>query len=60
VLHVAAVTYYLWRGENLVAPMIRGDKPVALAVASSRALMLALVVLSLCSLAIWGLLKLGS
>jgi cytochrome b len=29
VLHVAAVLFYLWKkGENLVRPMVRGDKPV--------------------------------
>jgi cytochrome b len=63
-LHVAAIAYYLWRGENLVAPMIRGDKQMPHALPPSRddarSRALALVLLSLCSLAIWGLLKLGS
>jgi cytochrome b len=63
VLHVAAIAYYLWRGDNLVAPMIRGDKAVPQDMRSSRddtrTRVLALVLLSLCSLAVWGVLKVG-
>jgi cytochrome b len=57
VLHVAAILYYLLRkGDNLVRPMIRGDKVVASAAASSRddaaTRLLALVVLVLCGAAV--------
>lgn len=37
VLHVAAVLYYLWRKkENLIRPMLSGDKPVETPAPSSR------------------------
>ncbi len=25
-LHVAAIAFYLWRGEDLITPMLTGDK----------------------------------
>ncbi len=55
VLHVAAVLFYLWRkGENLVRPMVHGDKTVGAAatVASrddARSRVTALVVLLACA-----------
>jgi cytochrome b len=30
ILHVSAIFYYWWRGENLVMPMLNGSKPVDL------------------------------
>lgn len=63
VVHIGAIAYYFWRGENLVTPMISGDKSMPQFAPSSRddirTRVLALALLSLCSLAIWGVLKLG-
>ena len=36
VLHIAAIVFYLWRKQNLIKPMLSGDKQLALAVPSSR------------------------
>lgn len=52
-LHVAAVLFYLWRKkENLVAPMVRGDKALAAPAPASRddawSRLLALVLLCVC------------
>lgn len=54
VLHVAAVLYYLRRKKNnLIAPMLRGDKQLAIATAASRddtgSRALALVLLAVCA-----------
>lgn len=64
VLHVAAVAYYwLRRRENLVGPMLSGDKLLAAPVPGSRddlaTRVAAAAVLSLCSLAVWWLVNLG-
>ena len=53
VLHVAAVLFYLWKKrDNLIGPMLHGDKVLAGAVAPSRddmaSRMTALVVLAAC------------
>lgn len=36
VLHIAAILFYLYRKQNLVSPMLHGDKELALAVPPSR------------------------
>jgi cytochrome b len=36
VLHVTAIVFYLWRKQNLIKPMLNGDKQLALAVPASR------------------------
>ncbi|KQP21650.1 cytochrome b/b6 domain-containing protein [Pseudorhodoferax sp. Leaf267] len=56
VLHIAAVLYYLWRKkQNLLQPMVHGDKQLASPAAASRddgaSRMLALVLLLLCGAA---------
>jgi cytochrome b len=63
-LHVAAVLFYLWKKrDNLIRPMISGDKQLAHATASSRDDMLtrlaALVLLGLCAGAVTWLVRLG-
>ncbi len=60
VLHVAAILYYLWKKkENLVGPMVHGDKEVAGAVQPSRddaaSRLAALVVFGLCAGAVYAL-----
>jgi cytochrome b len=65
VLHVAAVLFYLVRKkQNLVAPMISGDKEIATAVTSSRddlwSRLGALVLLAACAGAVTWLIRLGS
>jgi len=58
-LHVAAILFYLWRRkDNLVKPMLLGDKPLAQPVPASRddvlSRLLAVVVFAACSgLAAW-------
>lgn len=64
VLHVAAVVFHLWKkGENLVGPMVRGDKPLGHAAPASRddAAMrgLALAVFVACAAAVAWLVRLG-
>jgi cytochrome b len=62
-LHLAAIGYYAWRGRRLLAPMLSGDAPVMPGTPASRddarTRALAVILLSLCSLAMWGLVKLG-
>ncbi|WP_298932706.1 cytochrome b/b6 domain-containing protein [uncultured Ramlibacter sp.] len=62
VLHVAAILYYLLRKkDNLVRPMLTGDKAVAHAVPSSRdgtgPRLLALAVLGVCAVLVWWLVR---
>lgn len=64
ILHVAAILFYLLKKkENLVKPMLLGDKevnselPVSIDTARSR--LAALVVLVICSAAVYGLVSLG-
>lgn len=64
VAHVAAVLFYLWKkGENLIRPMVRGDKAVAHAAAGSRddtaTRALALAVLVACGAAVAWIVRLG-
>lgn len=65
ILHVGAVLFYLWRrGENLVRPMVHGDKAVGMAttVASrddARSRAAALMVLLACAGAVTGLVQLS-
>ena len=68
ILHVAAILFYLLKKkENLVRAMVLGDKevaapaaslPMSIDTASSR--MSALVILSVCSAAVYGLVSLGT
>jgi cytochrome b len=63
-LHLAAVLYYLFRKrQNLIAPMIRGDKEVATPAISSRddaiSRVGAVVVLALAAAAVTWLVRLG-
>ncbi|MDB5872516.1 MAG: cytochrome [Ramlibacter sp.] len=63
-LHVAAVAYYhLRKGQNLIGPMLRGDKELAFPAPASRddtrSRLLALVVLALSCAAIAWLVSLG-
>ena len=56
VLHIAAVLYYLWRKkQNLIAPMVHGDKRLPIPASASRddarTRVLALVVLAACGAA---------
>jgi cytochrome b len=64
VLHVAAVLYYLWKkNDNLIKPMLHGDKKLGGAVATSRddaaSRLVALGVFALCAGAVTWLVKLG-
>jgi cytochrome b len=64
VLHVAAVLYYLWKkNDNLIQPMVQGDKAVAHPAAPSRddaaSRLVALAVLGACTGAVTWLVKLG-
>lgn len=64
VLHVAAILFYLLRkGDNLVRPMLTGDKQVAEATRSSRddaaVRILAAVLLAVCAAAVTWLVSLG-
>lgn len=63
-LHVAAIAYYhLRRGENLIGPMVHGDKTLASAAPASRddwrSRILAAVLLILAAVTIAGLISLG-
>jgi cytochrome b len=61
VLHVAAIAYYRFKkGDDLVRPMLLGDKPTAPGMPNARddwgSRALALLVLGLCSMAVYGML----
>ncbi len=63
-LHVVAILFYLWKKkENLIRPMLSGDKPLPVVVppsrddAASRAA--AAVVLALCAALVWYVVNLG-
>lgn len=63
-LHIAAVLYYLWKKKNnLIVPMLRGDKELAAAVAPSRddavSRLAALAVLGACAGSVAWLVQLG-
>lgn len=64
-LHIAAILYYLWKKrDNLIQPMIRGDKMAANSVRSSRddagSRLAAFAVLLICCALVYGLVKLGN
>lgn len=64
-LHVAAILFYLLKKkENLVRPMVSGDKEVGVDLPASRdtagTRTAALVVLALCSATVYGLVSLGA
>lgn len=64
VLHIAAVLFYLWKKrDNLIKPMLHGDKRMNGAIAPSRddaaSRLLALAILVLCGGAVAWLVKLG-
>lgn len=61
-LHIAAILWYLWgRGQNLILPMVSGDKLLPEAVEAARddvrSRLLALVLVLLCALAVAALLR---
>lgn len=62
-LHIAAVALYAWRGRNLVAPMLHGDKSLPAGTPASDdalAMRLRALVLALASaLAVWAVVRLG-
>ena len=53
ILHVAAILFYLWRKDNLVSPMVHGDKALRVAALPSRddaaSRVLALLIFSACA-----------
>ncbi|MDP3618247.1 MAG: cytochrome b/b6 domain-containing protein [Ramlibacter sp.] len=64
-LHIAAVLYYLWKKrDNLIKPMLNGDKTLDRLVVPSRddagSRLVALVLLGVCAGVVAGLVKLGS
>jgi cytochrome b len=64
VLHVAAVLYYLWKkNDNLIRPMLNGDKQLNSSAAASRddaaSRGVALIVFAMCAGVVTGLVKLG-
>jgi cytochrome b len=64
VLHITAVVYYIWcKRRNLITPMLQGDAAALAGVPSSRddawSRLLALLVLTACSLLMWGIVELG-
>jgi cytochrome b len=63
VLHLAAIAWHAWRGRGLVAAMVSGDAHAPAGTPSSRddrrRRALALVLISLCSLAMWLIVQLG-
>ena len=64
VLHIGAILYYLWKkNDNLIRPMLNGDKQVAATVGPSRddlaSRMVALGVLAVCAGVVTWVVKLG-
>ena len=64
VLHIAAIVFYLWRKQNLIKPMLHGDKQVAVAVPASRddaaSRISALVVFGVCGAFVWWVARLAA
>ncbi len=65
ITHIAAIVFYLYKKrENLIKPMLHGDKllpadtPASVDTAGTRSL--ALVILALCAAAVYGLVNLGA
>ena len=63
-LHIAAILFYLYRKHNLVAPMLHGDKDLAVAVPPSRddplSRLAALLVLLACAAVVFWISSLGA
>lgn len=64
VMHIVAIFFYLWKKkENLIRPMISGDKSLPVAAAPSRddvaSRAVAAVVLALCAGLVWYVVSLG-
>jgi cytochrome b len=63
-LHVTAVAFYFWTGRNLVNAMFHGRQAVACGTPATRddwaTRLIAVLVMSLCSLVMWGITKLGN
>jgi cytochrome b len=64
VLHVAAILFYLYKKkENLIRPMLHGDKQLAQPVQASRDDLasrgVALLVLAVCAACVWWVVNLG-
>ena len=57
VLHITAIVFYLWRKQNLIKPMLHGDKQLAKAVPASRddttSRMTALAIFGICVAFAW-------
>lgn len=53
VLHIAAIVFYLWRKQNLIKPMLHGDKQLPVTAVASRddttTRMTALVIFGICA-----------
>ena len=64
VLHVAAIMFYLWRKQNLIKPMLHGDKQLAVAAPASRddaaSRVGALVVFGICGAFVWWVSRLAA
>lgn len=62
-LHLGAIAFHAWRRENLVGPMVHGDKPLPAHVPASAddaaARLRALAVAGACALAVWWVVRLG-
>jgi cytochrome b len=63
-LHITAVAFYAWSGSSLVAAMLHGRKALPEGTPSSRddwsGRLVAVLLMSLCSLVMWGITKLGN
>ena len=64
VLHIGAIVFYLWRKQNLIKPMLHGDKQLAVAVPGSRddaaSRISALVVFGICGVFVWWVARLAA
>jgi cytochrome b len=64
VLHIAAIVFYLWRKQNLIKPMLQGDKQLTVAVPASRddmtTRMAALVIFGICAAFVVWVSRLGA
>lgn len=62
-LHLLAIAAHAWRRENLVGPMLHGDKPLPAHVPASAddlpARLRALALAAVCALAVWWVVRLG-
>ncbi len=63
IAHLVAISYYALRGENLVAPMVKGDKAMSDSVPASRddprSRTRALLLLAASAAVVWGVVQLG-